>query len=154
MAKKVKLGMPLISRPFLIECPVAASQAFKRRSGHFVKLDSNRRVTIADSGDSEIIGWALVGKDWTSSSTAGADKVTVDTHPLHVWEIPPDAAITASSLAGLIGKTCDLIVSSNIQYADIGESNEDVIVIIGGDVDGQTLYVHMNPNKLYATGVA
>ncbi|RLF07605.1 MAG: hypothetical protein DRJ60_02320 [Thermoprotei archaeon] len=152
--KKVKLGMPLLSRPFLIECPVAASQAFKRRSGHFVKLDSNRRAEIADSGDSEIIGWALVGADWTSSSTAGADKITVDTHPLHVWEIPADATFTAANLAALIGKTCDLIVDGNgIQKADIGESNEDVIVIIGGDVDEQTLYVHLNPNKLYATGV-
>ncbi len=154
MAKKVKLGMPLISRPFLIEFPVAASQAFTRRSGHFVKKDVNNRADIADSGDTQLQGWALVGKDWTSSATAGADKVTVDTHPLHVWEIPSDATFTAATLATIVGETCDLIVNSNVQQADFGESNEDVIMIVGGDVDEQTLYVHMNPLKMYTAGVA
>lgn len=149
---KAKLGMPLIARPFLIDAPVAASQVFKRRSGHFVRLASNN-VNIAGSGHTEIWGWALVGKDWTSSATAGASKVTVDTHPYHVWEIPSDATFTASGLLALIGDTCDLIVNSNIQQADVGENTEKVIVIIGGDVDNQTLYVHMNPNKCYATGV-
>ena len=153
MGKKVKLGMPLISKPFLIEMGLTASQAFKRRSGHFVKLAASR-ATIAASGDAQIWGWALVGKDWTSSGTAGQDKVTVDTHPFHVWEIPTDAAFTAAELLALIGDHCDLIVSAGgIQQADIGEANEDVIVIIGGDVDEQTLYVHMNPLKCYATGV-
>ena len=152
MAKKVKLGMPLIARPFLIEMGLTASQVFKRRSGHFVKIASNR-ATIAGSGDTQIWGWALVGKDWTSSNVAGQDKVTIDTHPMHVWEIPSDASFTASGLLALIGDTCDLVVNSNIQQADIGESNEDVIVIVGGDVDEQTLYVHMNPNKMYTVGV-
>lgn len=152
--KKVKLGAPLISRPFLIEMGLTASQAFKRRSGHFVKLAANY-ATIAVAGDTEIWGWALVGKDWTSSDQAGQDKVTVDTHPLHVWEIPADAAFTAAELLALIGKTCDLVVTGGgIQQADWGETEKDVIVIIGGDVDEQTLYVHMNPNKLYQSGVA
>jgi len=151
--KKVKLGSPIFANPFYIKCPVAASQTFKRRSGHFVYLSSNR-VNIADSGTSQLFGWALVGKDWTSSSTAGADKVTVDTYPFHVWEVPARDTFTAANLEAYIGDTCDLEVVSNIQYVDNGESNEDTIVIVGGDVDEQTLYVHMNPNKCYATGVA
>lgn len=150
--KKVKLGMPVLAQPLLKEVGLTASQVFKRRSGHFVKLVSNY-ATIAGSGDVEIKGWALVGKDWTSSATAGQDKITIDADPGHVWEIPADATFTESSLLALIGDTCDLIVNSNIQQADIGESFEDVIVIMGGDVDEQTLYVHMNPNKCYQTGV-
>ena len=149
--KKVKLGSPVFANPFLIKAPVAASQAFKRRSGHFVYLSSNN-VNIADTGTTQLWGWALVGKDWTSSSTAGADKVTVDTNPYHVWEIPARDVFTAANLAAYIGDHCDLEISSVIQYVDNGESNEDTIVCIGGDVDEQTLYVHMNPNKLYATG--
>lgn len=153
MGKKVKLGSPLFDNPFYIECPVAASQAFARRSGHFVKIASGN-VTIADSGDSELFGWALVGKAWTSSSTAAADKVTVVTDPSKVWEIPARDAFTAANLKAYIGDTCDLEINGGIQYADNGESNEDTLVIVGGDVDEQTLYVHLNPNKCYATGIA
>ena len=149
--KKVKLGSPVFANPFLKKAPVAASQAFKRRSGHFVYLASNN-VNIADSGTTELWGWALVGKDWTSSSTAGADKITVDRHPLHVWEVPARDTFTASGLLALIGDTMDLEIASVIQYVDNGESNEDTIVCVGGDVDEQTLYVHMNLNKLYQTG--
>jgi hypothetical protein len=153
MAKiKAKLGAPIFPFSFLIDLPVAASQAFKRRSGQYVKVASGR-ADIADSGDSEIWGWALIGKDWTSSSTAGADWVTVDTFPYHVFEIPARDTFTASNLEGYIGDTCDLEVST-YQYADNGESNEDVIVVVGGDVDEQTLYVHMNPNKCYQTAIA
>ena len=152
MAKKVKLGR-IFDNPFYIKCPVAANQTWKRRSGHFVYLSSNY-VTIADSGTTQLFGVALIGKDWTGSSTAGADVVTVDTHPFHVWEVPARDTFTAANLASYIGDTCDLEVSSNIQYVDNGESSEDTVVIVGGDVDEQTLYVHMNPNACYQTGIA
>ena len=152
MAKKVKLGAPIHGSPFYHKMPLAASQAFKRRSGQFMTLSSSR-AQKADSGDTEIWGWALIGKDWTSSSTAGADTVTICTDPFKVWEIPARDTFTATNLAAYIGDTCDLEIASDIQYADNGESTEDVIVIVGGDVDEQTLYVHMNPNKLYQTGV-
>ena len=157
MGKKVKLGMPIIARPFLIEVGLTASQIFKRRSGHFVVMNPTTGfVTIAADSAAIITGWALVGKDWTSSGTAGQDKVTVDTHPLHVWEMPSDAAFTAAALLLLIGDTCDIAVdgTTKIQSVDIGETNQDLLVIVGGDVDEQTLYVHMNPLKLYTQGVA
>ncbi len=153
MGKKVKLGSPIFANPFFIECPVAASQTFERRSGHFVYISSGN-VTIADSGTTEIFGWALVGKLWTSSATAAADKVTVCTDPFKVWEVPARDTFTAANLKSYIGDTCDLEISSNVQYVDNGESNEDTIVIVGGDVEEQTLYVHMNPNKCFATGIA
>jgi len=133
--------------------PVASSQAFKLGSGKYVKLDGSQRADIADSGDTELFGWALVGGDTTSSATAGATKISVDTSPLSVNELPIDETQTEAQLAALLGKTCDLIVASDIQQADIGESNEDVIQIVGYDVDRQTVYTRMNPNKMAATGV-
>jgi hypothetical protein len=133
--------------------PVAASQAFKLNSGKFVKLDANKRADIADSGDSELFGWALVGGDTTSSSDAGGTKISVDTSPLSVFELPIDETLTETELAALLGETCDLIVTSDIQYADVGESSEDTIQIVGYDVNRQTVHVRMNPNKMAATGV-
>jgi dihydroxyacetone kinase DhaKLM complex PTS-EIIA-like component DhaM len=71
-----------------------------------------------------------------------------------IFEIPVDETITATSLKALIGKTCDLVVNSGIQQADIGASATDVIKIVGGDVDEQTVYVMINPTKFYTEGVA
>ena len=153
MGKKIKLGSPIFDNPFFIEAPLAASQAFKCRSGHFVYL-TRGVITIADSGDGEIWGWGLVGKDWTCSAVSAADKITVCTDPYKVWEVPARDTFTAANLAAYLGDTCDLEISSDIQYVDNGESNEDVVVVVGGDVEEQTLYVHMNPLKAYQTGIA
>ena len=141
-------------RGVLGDIPVAASQAFKARSGKFVKLDASKHADIAESGDSELFGWALVGGDTTSSSTAAATKVSVDTSVTSIFELPyDDTTVTEANLAELLGETCDLIVASDIQYADIGESNEDTIQILGYDFNRKTVYVRLNPNKLAATGV-
>lgn len=153
MGKKVKLGAPIFAFPQMQKVPIAASQTFSRRSGHYVKLDASKHADIADSGDSEIAGWMHMGKDFTSSSTAGADKGSIDAFPFSVYEVPARDTFTAANLASYIGETCDLEVASNIQYVDNGESNEDNVVVVGGDVDEQTLYVHLNPNKMYQTGI-
>jgi hypothetical protein len=133
--------------------PVAASQAFKALSGKFVKLDDSKHADIADSGDSELFGWALVGGDTTSSATAAGTKISVDTSTSSVFELPIDEAKTEAELALLLGETCDLIVSDDIQYADVGESSEDTIQIVGYDYNRQTVHVRLNPNKIAATGV-
>lgn len=130
---------------------ITAAQNFEQRSGHFVKLASGL-LTIAGSGDTELIGWALIG-DVTASSTAGQDKCPVDMSLESVWEIPTDAVFTAAEALAFIGDTCDLITTSNIQMADIGEATEEVIQIIGYNVDRQTVYVRLNPNKIAGTTV-
>src|SRR3990167_784821 len=65
-----------------------------------------------------------------------------------------DIDIADSGPADTLGETCDLIVTSNIQYADIGESTEDVIAILDLDTTDDTVDVRMNPSKMYAAGVA
>lgn len=149
MPKSVKYGY--LYGPVLIPeqaWPVAASQVFENSGGKFVKLDSNDRVDIADSGDTQIEGWAWTG-EWTASATAGADKVQVNVSELSCYRIIADA-----DPANTRGETCDLIVTSDIQYADVGESNEDVIAILEIDTTDDTVDVRMNPTKLYAAGVA
>lgn len=151
MARKVKLGSPLFTNPFYTKCPLAASVAFKRRAGCFVYLASGN-VALADSGTTQIFGWADVGKDWTTSATAGADDVTVCTDPYRVWEVPARDTFTAANLKAYRGDICDLEIST-LQYVDNGEANEGVVVVVGGDVDEQTLFVHMNPLKCFQTTI-
>lgn len=134
-----------------VPVPAAASQAFKNLSGKFIKLDASERADIADSGDPALFGWAEIGQV-TTSSTAGQDTLTVNIAFDAVYRIPADAAVTAD----LRGKTCDLIVTSDIQMADIGESNEDVIQIIAvtqDDIDNQTVQVRLRPAATYVSGV-
>ena len=147
MPKEVKYGYLYGPRVFVNAWPVAASQVLDRRSGRFVKLDSNDRIDIADSGDTQIEG-AVSEQGFTSSATAGATLVSVDVSDLSVYRMVADA-----DPANTRGETCDLIVTSDVQYADIGESNEDVIVIVDLDTTNDTVDVHMNPLKMFAAGV-
>ena len=131
---------------------LAASVQFKSLGGKFM-VNSAGNHSIADSGDTQIAGWAMVEGEYTSNSTAAIDKVPLCRDLSAIFAIAPDEAFTAASLKTIRHDTCDLIVSSNIQYADIGESTEDVIIIVGGDVAAQILFVQINPDKLHTAGV-
>lgn len=148
--KEIKYGF-LRGKQVHVRRGVAASQAFKNLSGKFVKLDSSEYLDIADSGDTVLFGWAEVG-EITSSSTAGQDVLVVNISLDAIYRIPADAAVTEN----LVGKSCDLIVASNIQKADIGESTEDVIIIVAVDaidIANQTVQVRLNPATIIVSGV-
>jgi len=130
--------------------PVGASEVFKAKGGKYVVQDGSGNVDIAGAADIPY-GWACGVGDLTAGATDGLTKLpAIDVNPLVVREMPADAAVTAS----LIGKTCDIVVNSNIQQADIGSSATDVLVIVDVDPTNQRVLVHLNPNKLYTTGVA
>lgn len=151
--KRVKYDT-LMEKGIAFDVPVAASQTIYKRSGKFVKLDASERADLADSGDTELFGWAMVGGDFTSSSTAGGSKISVDLRTEIIHEIPyDDTTVTEAQLAAILGKTCDLIVTSGYQYVDIGESNEDVVQIVGYNYTRKTAFVKMVTSKVAATGV-
>ena len=67
---------------------------------------------------------------------------------LAIFRMPADA-----SPANTRGETCDLIVNAGNQQADVGQSNEDVIVIKNIDTTNNTVDVHMNPTNMFTAGV-
>ena len=129
------------------EYPVAASQTFYRRGGHFCYLDSAGAVTRASSNAATtIMGWVETPKDaaglayWTSSSTAKADKVfVVRCTQGDVFELPcKDTSLTATSL----GKGAALIIASGVQKADIGNTASiEMLTVVGYDDDNDTMLV-------------
>lgn len=133
---------------------LAASCVFKNKGGKFMTKDGSGNYAISVATDTQIAGWAMYSGDFTSSSTATADKVVICDDLDAIFEMPTDAAFTAAELKALIGKTCDLVVNSSVQQADIGASSTDVVKIVGGDVTAQTVFVKLNPAKLYTAGVA
>ena len=140
-----------------IEYEVGASVVFKHLGGAFVQMDANQRVIIAVAGVTDIMGWALTG-DFTASATAGNTKVAVNTAVDAVYEMPLDAARTETQLKALVGKTCDIKVTSDIQYADYAASTDDVLHIVGyryyGSASGeQTLLVKRYAKNLVFAGV-
>ena len=154
--KVVKYGYlfgPIVS----VKIPAAASQNFEHLSGCFVKLDSAERADIAEATDTELFGWAFIG-DFTTSSTAGQTILTVNISLDAVYLMPINAAKTEAELQALMGKVCDLIYTSNIQYADLALSTYDVIQLVGYEYWGsalgeQAVKVRLNPAKIGATGV-
>lgn len=155
MPKEVKYGYLRGPRVFINSWPIAASQVIVDRGGKFVKLDSNDRIDIGDSGDTQIEGWLEhptgqgLNAGFTTSSTAGADTGTVDVSELSLYRVPADA-----DPANTRGETCDLIVTSSVQYADVGESNEDVIQILDLDTTDDTVDVRMTSRLMAVAGVA
>lgn len=122
-----------------------ASEVLSAKSGRFVVYDdSDNYWRVVASGEAKIGGY--VEQSLTCSSTNGGTKLPViDVRGL-TFELPYANAtsvttqLTQAVLDDLIGKTCDILVTSNIQYADAGATTDNMFRIVGG-----------NPGKGYGT---
>ena len=135
----------------MVELPLQASVAFKYLGGKFVTIDGDEQVGLTADSEAYIVGWAMVG-EFTGNSTAGRDKVAVNMARGAVYEMPIDTTLTETELKALLGKTCDIVVTSGIQYADHDAGDDNVIQIVGYHYYGaaageQTLLVRLwDPN--------
>lgn len=141
-----------------VPVPAAASQPFQANGGKFVILNSSRHATLASGGNtSDLVGWAEAGT-FSSSSTAGADIVSVNMAADSVYEMPINATQTESQLKLLVGKICDIETVSGLQYANYDASTDDTLEIIGykyyGSGSGeQSLLVRLYARNKSSTGV-
>lgn len=141
---------------------VQASEVFKHTGGAFVTMDSSEQIGVSVSGDTQILGWAFTG-DYTTPSTAGIIQLPVNIALDALYLLPlatadAAAARTEAQLKDLIGKTCDLDVISNIQYADYGATVTDVIQIVdyrywGSATGEQAVVVRLNATKAFAASI-
>ena len=132
----------------------SASMVITALSGKFVHKDGSNQLAISGSGTTQLAGWLMVAGAFTSNSVAGIEKASVCVDLNAIFEIPTDATFASTDIGALLTDTCDLITTSNVQMADIGESNEDTVKIVSADVDQQTFGVMINPGKFYTQGVA
>lgn len=140
------------------EEPVAATQYFHPAGTHFVYFDSNGRITLALTATGYLYGWAfspislVAGSTdaangyWTSSSTAGADKLNVCFGITAVYR-----GYSATMAQARIGECADLVGVNDgtRQYVNPGTSTQDVLVVRGLPLDGDTAaaIVSINPNE-------
>ena len=120
---------------------LASSVAFKYLSGKFMTKDGSNQYKLTDDGEIPE-GWADVG-EFTSNSTAGRNTVPLNISHECVFEMPVDETFTLAEAIIFMFKTCDIVVNSGIQQADIGASSDDVLLIVGYDVDAQTVFVKL-----------
>jgi hypothetical protein len=127
--------------------PVYASQVFSAKSGRFVngQVQAGYITSAADGADYLMGAVDFVG---TTSSTSGGTKLAVDVSTETIYEVPAWASaattVTQAIIDAYIGKACDLKVDTNIQYADYDTATDDVLLIVGGSVADNCLYVKIN----------
>ncbi len=114
--------------------PMAASEIISAQGGNFVKKDGSGYGTQAGDGDSNLAGWVDSGS-MTTSSTAGDTILWCIDDVTARFLIPyryDGSTYTATWAETLRGKRCDLIVVSDVQYANLTTSSEDVIIAYDG----------------------
>ncbi len=133
------------------EYKVGASQIWSRRGGKFCYLNAAGEVTVGNCNSaSAIMGWIETPKDdagqayWTSSSTAGASKVFVIYDMANaVFELP---SVETSLTATNIGRGAALVVSSNVQKADLGNTASiEMLTVVDFDDTNDTVFVKVKP---------
>jgi hypothetical protein len=141
-----------------VRCPVAvltgAAIAFKANGGKFV-TGYGGSLALAGAASTGIIGWAELAE----FTTATTDVITVNTARDAVYEMPIAAARTEAQLQALVGKTCDIIVTSGIQYANYAASAVDILQIVGYSYYGpdsgqQSVWVKVYQANVTVSGVA
>jgi hypothetical protein len=141
---------------------MGASEVISAWSGKFVKNDGSGRAEIAGDGDTELMGWVELPAQTCSSTESGTKGILYNSFE-DVFRIPiayDDSTYTVNYSESLMGETCDLVVVSDVQMANLTTSAEDTIVIVGGKAATSTTVadgyvdVKLNPNKMFATGVA
>lgn len=135
-----------------VPVPLAASQVITAKSGLFVNLDGSGDAVRSADGANEIFGYAeFDGIARTTSSTAGAEVANVIIDPSAVFRIPVLAGTYAATMRG---KTCDIKVTSNVQGADLATADDDVFVIVDGDLVGNAwVDVMINQKERCQSGV-
>ena len=165
-SKKLKYGFlnrNVTPSSYPLPVPLAASQYLNKLSGRILTMDGSGNFALTGATDSLVAGVteAITQDSSTgcSSATAAADSVILIDDVNQPFEMPvvTGTTITAASLKLLLGKTCDIAIAGSttttIQQANIGASTYDVIVIVGGNVDRNTVYVKLNSTKMKSSGV-
>lgn len=152
MSKRLIIGpytTPSLSQ--VVEFTVATGEVFKKLGGKFVRLNASEELEVASATDVNLIGWALVDADYTS---AAGDKLSVCIDPNAIYGLPASTTLTAASLKAVLGKTCDLAISSSIQQCDITAHAIDCLQVVGGNVDRNIVFVRMNAHLLYELDIS
>lgn len=125
---------------------MTTGQTFRANSAAFVYMNAGLGV-IADDGQDQILGHA----ETDAHTTVAGEKVKVVVDPTAVYRIP---IVAGTYVEAMKGDTCDIIVTSNIQGADLTAADDDIFLIIDGDLENnEWVDVMLTPKELGQVGV-
>ncbi len=130
---------------------LAASQVIKAASGKFVYRTgaSTNTVTLCADGSATILGHAEVE---AIATTLGTEKVKINDSLDAVYRIPINSGTFSHYM---IGKKCDISISSSIQGAQLDAATEGLLIVVNGDdVNNEWVDVKLNPALVGTVGVA
>lgn len=141
--------------------PINASVVFKARGGKFVSKDgagTGYKLAVAADGATTlgVIGWCDVSGDFTVP--AASTKFPVITDCNAIFEMPIGvAAMTEAECIAALFKTSSIVdtnvAGTTVQSVRKSTTGTGELIIVGYDVDAQTLYVKLNPAQQVLTGV-
>ncbi len=144
LLKYMRINEP-VGGAILVPVAMAAGQVIKAKSGRFVYMNAGAATLNAD-GVGSIYGF-LTCHEHTPNV---GDKFGCDTDLNGIFRIPINSGTYA---AGMIGDTCDISISSNIQGAQLDASVENTLTIVGGDeLNNLWVDVKMTPAE-WGTGI-
>ena len=136
--------------------PVGASEVIPA-GGAFCKNDGSGRAETAVDGSTLLMGWYYPGdpgldankKYQTASSTEGGTKAPFIPISCMLKAVVRLPILSGTYVATMLGKTCDLAVTSNVQGLQLDASSEDTVIIVDGDlVNNAWADVIVNPSKI------
>jgi hypothetical protein len=144
----------------VVELPIKASQSFKAKGGKFVSKDSTTSYKIAVAADGAttlgVIGWCDVQGDITTGAAITKYPVIVDLDAVYEMPIGVAAMTEAECIAALL-KTSSIVdtnvAGTAVQAVRKSTTGTGELIIVGYDVDAQTLYVKINPAQHVLRGV-
>jgi hypothetical protein len=166
MGNKMDFGPLAQEKLIAFMYPVAASQLIQFVGGSLVYADASGHMTLALTATTTLFGWAKAPKSaqygssaasngyWTSSSTAGLDKILV--YPFAVngdmlFKMPTILLATSTGLcvAARVGETVDIVGVNDgtRQYAVPGTNTTDVLQFVALCEDGDTDAAYFAVNK-------
>ena len=104
----------------------AGSQVITAASGKFVYMTAGAATLSADAIGS-IFGHLEAEAQTTAS---GGESFNCIIDPTAVYRIPVNAG---TYVVGMIGDTCDISISNDVQGAQLNASDENTLLVVGGD---------------------
>ena len=137
-----------------------AGEILVSKSGRWVEHDNSANTYIvATASSQQVDGYC----DYIDSGTTAGDAYPIMDALDLVVEMPyyngtsvATSTLTVALLAAAMNENCDIYIDGDeVQYADLGASSYDVITVVGGDVDENSIYTKRNPYPSNTTqGVA
>ncbi len=146
----LRYGYQRGSRTMIADCPIGNNEVFTDTGAKFVVQDAAGYCNTAESDtDADLYGWMEVAPGTYSTTADGDNSASVDTSCQSVYYIPANATVDIT----MRNKTCDIVIDTNRQRANVGTSSTNALVIEEVDIVNTAVWVRMNENVRHATGV-